>query len=45
MNRSAASSWNLLIKSTFSLLFDLNGGLKVYGVNLFQFVYNFSEFS
>ena len=44
MNESAASS-NLLIKSSFSLMSDLNGGWKVYGVHLFQFVYNFSEFS
>ena len=45
MNRSASSSCNLLIKSSFSLLSNLNGGWKVSGVHLFKFVYNFSEFS
>ena len=43
MNLSVASSLNLLIKSSFSLLYDLNG--NIFGVHLFQFVYNFSEFS
>ena len=33
------------MKSYFSLLSDLNEGWKVSGVHLFQFVYDFSEFS
>ena len=40
-----ASSWYFFINSSFHLLFDLNGCWKVSRVHLFQFVYDFSEFS
>ena len=33
------------MKSSFSLLSDLNGGWKVSEVHLFQFVYDLCEFS